>query len=419
MYFRLINNVFSIGEKNVILYDISMQRYFMLDRRGSRAINACESNSRIEDIPVNQFKLKRFLDILAEKKIGKYFDTIPYVEKNIPYSPYVKVDNFELKKVYFDIRNKCDLNCKYCNEYENKISFGCQTCISTSQNCEDQLDIEKIGRELGKYEIPHLVIRSGNPFFDQKKLVELINLICPKRLTIVCNGLEINNEILQKLKENVGIIDFVITFLGADEDEYSSLGINKSIIKRQIETLEQLKKWGYEFTISIITTKNIAVNKMPIFEYMSKEFFANICVCRKQNTNINGDITPNRYLNFSKNNMDFLYKRRYNWCMNGTIAIQSNGVVQVCPMMKKKLGNLKIESLYNIFSNEKIYSEYWEKTKNMENSCEKCGLKYFCNTCQVTDDLLPMNEISLPICEFDDEKAFNVIKGFGVECINF
>lgn len=69
MYFRLNNNVFSIGEKNVILYDISMQRYFMLDRRGSRAINACESNSRIEDIPVNQFKLKRFLDILAEKKL--------------------------------------------------------------------------------------------------------------------------------------------------------------------------------------------------------------------------------------------------------------------------------------------------------------------------------------------------------------
>ena len=34
-------------------------------------------------------------------------------------------------------------------------------------------------------------------------------------------------------------------------------------------------------------------------------------------------------------------------------------------MMKKKLGNLKIESLYNIFSNEKIYSEYWEKTKNV------------------------------------------------------
>lgn len=91
MYFRLNNNVFSIGEKNVILYDISMQRYFMLDRRGSRAINACESNSRIEDIPVNQFKLKRFLDILAEKKIGKYFDTIPYVEKNIPYLSLIHI----------------------------------------------------------------------------------------------------------------------------------------------------------------------------------------------------------------------------------------------------------------------------------------------------------------------------------------
>uniref|UniRef100_UPI00403F88A5 SPASM domain-containing protein n=1 Tax=Candidatus Enterococcus willemsii TaxID=1857215 RepID=UPI00403F88A5 len=79
------------------------------------------------------------------------------------------------------------------------------------------------------------------------------------------------------------------------------------------------------------------------------------------------------------------FTKNFHNCLYGQIAVDSDGIVYPCMMMKSyPIGSLKEEHLWEIFFNKK-HKPFWNLPKRDLNVCKECELNLTCFDCRALD----------------------------------
>lgn len=84
---------------------------------------------------------------------------------------------------------------------------------------------------------------------------------------------------------------------------------------------------------------------------------------------------------FPKLPRDFIEGIVRNKCLNRKISISVTGEIKNCPSMNICYGNIKKDSLKDIYLNKKFQS-FWYITKDKISTCKDCEYRYVCNDCR-------------------------------------
>jgi radical SAM protein with 4Fe4S-binding SPASM domain len=83
---------------------------------------------------------------------------------------------------------------------------------------------------------------------------------------------------------------------------------------------------------------------------------------------------------------EYFRRKEGNFCLNGAVAIASNGSILPCPSWETIIGNIhnQEEDLRNVFRSYKI-TKFWDLTKNGTPACKECENRYACVDCSLLE----------------------------------
>jgi radical SAM protein with 4Fe4S-binding SPASM domain len=100
------------------------------------------------------------------------------------------------------------------------------------------------------------------------------------------------------------------------------------------------------------------------------------------------------------NTLKISFLKTYNSCLYGKIAININGDVLLCPMMREiKLGNIKGTTLNKVLRNSK-YDEYININKDSISKCSMCSFRYNCTDCRAIEMSATNDLVGLEYCNY-------------------
>ncbi len=310
--------------------------------------------------------------------------------------PSIMKDTFHIQ---WHITNLCNLRCIHC--YHDDFSKN------QDRSPEDLkamfLNISNFLQEENKDLV--IDITGGEPFLykDWKELFSyLYKNLCVKELGIITNGLFLDEEILNFLK------DFPDTKLKisaeAFEKETFEKFRGKGNFEKFIKTINLLKEKNFEKTLMFtIMEQNVSeVEKLFHFieEYKIKHFIVERFIPwgegRKiisqvvslenwiktikillNKTGIEEDIYPLiPYKGFRVTKENGAFELYGSPCIVGTdgIAVMPDGSVFPCRRFPLKIGNLLKESLHDIWNNSQVLKKLRDR-KNLKGKCLGCKIK--------------------------------------------
>lgn len=84
---------------------------------------------------------------------------------------------------------------------------------------------------------------------------------------------------------------------------------------------------------------------------------------------------------FAINVSHYTESLNYNTCLNGKIAIDSDGNIKNCPSMKESFGNIKDTTLEEAI-NRSGFKKHWTITKDEITKCKECEFRHVCTDCR-------------------------------------
>ena len=305
-----------------------------------------------------------------------------------------------IDKVFFDITQYCNGECKYCFTNSTKFSQKCNEELTNGEIVDVLNDLYKVG-------IRKVSIGGGEPFLkDLEKIIEKVSKEI--KISITSNGTILSDKFLEQFKHNKNIkltisldslsnqksnlirqninVDKVVENIKKicnDEETRQRLSIRTTISKINYKDIYEIIKFCEENKI-----ENLKVNStnefgrakenkdmiLPFKEFM--DLLGELLVyCNNKVKTVNVELPIEKYL-----------KGITRKCMCGTtsIYIDWDGNVYPCAFTEGKLllGNVKIDSINKIiksvseFSHENYfcqqcpinrYKEYERKTVELMN----------------------------------------------------
>ena len=270
------------------------------------------------------------------------------------------------KKIYIEITNICNLNCKFCPETNRKKEFmsleNFEEIIKKIQTHTKLVCLHVKGEPLLHKSLEHIL-----------KILEKYNL----QANITTNGTLIkeNLEILKKSKA-VRQINFSIHSITQNEK------LNKQYLQDIFESAEQLKNTMISYRLwNLQSIKENGVNNniiKTIEEYynipnLKQQLIENDFIKIKENMFINQDIE----FTWPDINKKPIIENGRCLALKEQVAILVDGTVVPCCLDNNGdivLGNILKETIEDILNNPKSVTI----KKNFENSIITCKL---CNTC--------------------------------------
>lgn len=390
MVFRLHNFVYKVGEINGTIYDSRNNQWYALDKGANYIVDCFENNEEIENIEADKNSIKHFLDCLKEKGLGDYYDQKIHVEKILPFAPIIIDNSFLLINLFVQFTKECDLTCSFCNSSRKNFWQPCRSCVTDNDSAGtlNQEHLSSYIAAIERYNPRHVIIKGGNPFFRCKnQLFEFLDKVDKKNnfdVTIIWNGLSVTEQDIRRLKGYHTSILVNIVFMGACEEDYIALGLEKSIFEKQIDFLNLLEQLNYSYMLTVNYRKEIKSSLEQIDAYFTNQRKIKPIICEyfeDQNQLLSAS-DMRRKLHSTINEIDFYSRRKYNPCLFGTISVSMDGTITPCPGMRNKVGALSAKGICS--TDISLKESYWKKTKN-DTKCQKCGLKYLCFDCTSTD----------------------------------
>lgn len=353
----------------------------------------------------NSIDSKELLEILEDFLKYKYIESNYEIKDDI-------ISNNNLSaplRIFYDITYLCNLQCKHCFTRSGKINKN-----------ELTLD-EKFNliRQCAKIGVNRISIAGGEPFAckDLFPFIEECN-IQGLGVSITTNGTLLNRDVVEKLN-NLDIKTLTVSFDGGTEESMDFIR-GKGSYRKTIDGLKNLQKY-YKGNYSIKTTlmKN-NINQLENIIELAIEVGCNSikfnCVRQDGRASDNSNeivLTADEYINtikhievlkerykeikikgplniFSKEPYDFIQELGFG-CFAGkeSLCIDPLGNIRPCSHFPKEFicGNIKDDSLYEIWNNSRILKDFRRDFGNSKcNSCDfygKCrgGCRYraFCN----------------------------------------
>jgi radical SAM protein with 4Fe4S-binding SPASM domain len=405
-----------------------------------------DRNQAREALKVPYFK-KGLLNVLSG--IGRYGVTKPYRTT----APFLVVWNYT---------NACNLKCKHCYQRAEKPT-------------PDELTTEErlaIVDQLEENNVSALAFSGGEPLM-RKDLLEVAEYAHDRGLyvSVATNGTLFTKTAVEHLKRSeVGYVE--ISLDGATRETHDSFRGVEGSFERTLQGIKNAAKSGLYTCIATTATKDnlyeipdiielakklgakrvIVFNFIPtgrgeeivhldlspierenLLKYMYKELtggqiealstapqYSRVCL-QQSLINKRDILSPTHFaaLDFhgkTKQLADFL-----GGCGAGRLycAIQPNGLVTLCVFMPIVVGDLRKQSLKEIWLNSKVMNDLRDRSK-LEGRCGHCEYKYVCGGCRARayayyrDYLAPdpgcIRELEEPSTEFSLKHEFEFSK---------
>lgn len=308
------------------------------------------------------------------------------------------MDKFELNKlssickknnilfnVMFVLLSECNHRCIHCY-----IPEHCTPGLTTKEifDCIDE------ARSLGALNIT----LTGGEIFLRKDLLDIIEYSRKKhmRVFLMTNATLVDEKMAQRLKE-LYISGFSTTIFSMDENIHDEITQVKGSLKRTLKTLELMSKYNVNITVKCPLMEINKHGYIEVEKYAREngyEFMTSATIFCKTN----GDDAPHN-LEIKENfpeileDVDELTKKYFPDklmddeegvpCSAGysNICINYDGTVWPCNTLVMDCGNIKNDSLSNIWKNSKKLNEWRIKGKEKLKVCEDCKLKKKCIRC--------------------------------------
>lgn len=385
LFFRLHSYVYKVGTSNSTLYNSVNNKWYMVDEKCSKILDLCENNVALENIEFDYNIVNHYLKDLCEKGLGTYYNKKVHVDKILPFAPMIVDDKFALINLFVEFAMGCNEKCYYCQN-NNPFWQSCRSCVIDDTN-SGELNLDLVSDYIDvvrKFRPLNVIIRGGNPFFKNKDVLynflNEVNKYILGKITIICNGINITEADLLKLKRYKEKIILNIVYLGICVEDYARVNASPNMFFIQNRLLDDLDDKNISYLISFIMSDRIIESLEDVEDYFIKNRGKRPIICEhfKENEKLlSVDVSRRKLVNTS-DEIDFYSRRKYNPCLFGTMSIGVSREITPCPGIKKNIGMLCNDS--NCSIDVDLREAYWKLTKN-EKNCKNCGLKYMCTDC--------------------------------------
>jgi len=216
---------------NYIIYNNARVSAFEVDEKGKLFFELILKYKNIEDSKKNLAEIHHtsFIDFINKLIELNFFDDKLILKKTLD---SFKKDEIKLNQIYLHLTNKCNLECKYCYNKENRITFI-------------DLEIKKWKEIILKIKnVSEIILTGGEPLLyrDIATLAKYIKEVNNKiKITILSNGMVNYSDI----KYN-GLFEFIdkitISCDGLNDDFTERIGFNINQFYKNIQFLQKNHK---------------------------------------------------------------------------------------------------------------------------------------------------------------------------------
>ncbi|MFC1504381.1 radical SAM/SPASM domain-containing protein [Spirochaetota bacterium] len=286
-----------------------------------------------------------------------------------------------LEVLFWNITYKCNFNCSICftdapKKYPKELSTN-----------EAKNLIDMAARE----GVRDIIISGGEPF-SRPDIIEILSYMKKARITtrIATNGSLLDDSMLKVLKEKTSVKSFQVSLDTLDPDLYASFhNVDKGMLSKVLDILPLIKEQGFHTTISTRLTPETLPGMPELLDFASKEGMATFTVhypllvgreqgAYSQEMNFLSLLSPvfDKFLSLKKKWLIEMYipwaqyhpviqklahetDIIYCGCSAGRnrLTVNPGGDVSLCVCFDVKeeyLGNVKTDSIKDIFENSKI-----------------------------------------------------------------
>jgi radical SAM protein with 4Fe4S-binding SPASM domain len=295
--------------------------------------------------------------------------------------------------LYFHPTFKCNQRCIYCfNKKDREESTGAE--LTTEQ----WSDVFEQAKEFG---IRNVIFTGGEPLLreDVFELAHRANSIGLSS-QLLTNARPINKRNIDRIMSSFGTVGFS---LDSHIEERNDFLRGKGAYRATIDAMKMLKKNNHTFSAKAVITKHNVWDLPGLVQFFLEEFES-------------GSIIPNMYIPPSRDMLDLLpglddymqamektnevIERHYGddkisvlrfhgvparqfqcGAAAGEISIAPDGSVYPCQALHKaefNAGNIKEQSLQEIYYNSPIMQEVRNCTVDNIETCRDCDVKYLC-----------------------------------------
>jgi radical SAM protein with 4Fe4S-binding SPASM domain len=328
--------------------------------------------------------------------------------------------------IVWDYTKACNLRCKHC--YED----------ATPKSAPDELTKEEALKAIDEFALDGVVALafSGGEPLMRKDFFEVASYAAKKDfyVSLATNGTLINKEVAKKLKDS-GVQYVEISLDGFEETHDEFRGI-KGAWKKTVEGIKNCVDAGIDTCVATTATHYNLKEIPKLMEFAEKELFANRFIVfnyvptRRGKEIVEEDLSPEE----REELLDFLYSKLIDpncrldvfstapqyavsslkyaegpavathftnkeamellrgrtktltefigGCGAGRLycGLEPNGDVQPCVFIPIKIGNIREQSLIDIWRNSPVLKEIRDREKF--EGCGKCDYKYVCGGCR-------------------------------------
>lgn len=295
-----------------------------------------------------------------------------------------------LHKVFLKITDNCNLQCLHCKQ-DSIINRGCFSCAKwkTSQAEHPSEKFWDVLERISKMFVEEYIISGGNPFFQWELLKTTISQIRRRtrnvKISITFNGTALDSDIICFLKEMK--ISLIFTILGCDSDSYEGATGVRGIFNEIDKNIDLVTEKGIDFS-AVILAKGDEIEKIEAWLNKKEADILGVAEIYEKNK---GFISVPSYAKRKEQiNSKYRENERKNTCLNGILAIDSEGSLKPCPMINGSFEGEK--DLDYLFQNKSI-DKYWRMTKEAFDMCRDCTYKFTCSDCTAVELSIENKEI--------------------------
>lgn len=401
-YFRLFPHCEMIcGPRRAVIYDICRGELFHLNEIQSLVLDQCEKNTPIDEVTgVNVEDVLSTLSEATKLQIGMFYEGPVYVEKFQLNSSLELPGLLEpppiLREVYLQIASDCNLKCKFCGQSAALPWLGCNSCLRWSPCDGTQImdieSIQKIVDELSELEVMNFHLSGGNPLLHKELLKNTVEQIrnqqhFPVGILIHTNGTGFDEDFLTFARE--ANLSFVFSLFGDSAEDYDHLCGNAAAFEVAQTAIRTCLDYKIPFAICVVlpqhdsslwTTRRDAAVSLGSQQVLFTEF-----VTREGGHVLPVSSVPTNEPREQIFQRDYyFFRKRFNICLSGIMAIDSQLGLHPCPMIMEQVVNLRSTSIRNVIKEGKL-KPYWRYTKSHVPVCKECELRFLCADCSVVE----------------------------------
>lgn len=400
-YFRFFPDCqFIAGPARGTIYFISKNKTYHLSKMQSDMAKELIGNNSVEEV-VNKYgsEAKGVVDRFMKGGFGTFYEKPVFSEPYYPQSILQLRGLLEappkMRIAYLQLSDACDAKCGFCNNNAFYNWQGCNSCIRWPKGASKERltleNLEKTINDLIDFNIPNVIFSGGDPLMDFDALVAIskkFKTASPNiNLKVNTNGMYFNEKIA-RIAKNLDII-FIFSVFGTSETEYNLTTGVPELYTHLNRAILLCKKFALKYDVALVIPMALRDNYQKMREFAvslgGKNMFSTELIprCGKRKKIVSLP-TGNRRVE-DVNSQEFFQRQEYNYCMNGNIAIASNGSILPCPSWAEAIGNIHTqEGLRSVFKIRKI-DDYWEMNKDKMLVCNKCENRYACVDCSILE----------------------------------